>query len=72
MYNPNAGPRSRLHRLPQPMIWSGAGRVVACDADGSIVGTFSTIAEAERALAGSGLRWFEMIGRRPRYARTAA
>jgi hypothetical protein len=56
----------------QPMIWSGPGRIVACTADGTVVGTFSTMSEAQRALAGTTRRWSGMIGRRPRYARTAA
>ena len=56
----------------KPMIWSSADRIVACDADGSVVGIFATVAEAERALAGMPRRRFATIMRRPRYARTAA
>lgn len=55
----------------QPMIWSGGDRVVACAGDGSVVGTFSTVAEAQRAVAGSTRRQTGIIGRRPRSARAA-
>lgn len=55
-----------------PTIWSNGDRVVACSTDGTVVGTFATVSEAERALAGTSRRWFGAIGRRPRYARGAA
>lgn len=60
------------HDAAGPTIWSNGDRVVACATDGSVVGTFATVAEAERALAGNSRRWLATITRRPRYARSAA
>lgn len=59
-------------RTAESMIWSNADRVVACGPDGSVVGTFSTVSEAERALAGGSRSWFTTLVRRPRYARNVA
>lgn len=71
MSNPIAHPAS-FRLATGPMIWSNADRVVACDPDGSIVGTFATVSEAERALAGMSRGWLASLIRRPRYARNAA
>jgi hypothetical protein len=69
--NPIASPPVR-QPLGEPIIWSSADRVVACHPDGSVVGTFSSTSEAQRALDGSARRWFTPLLRRPRYARGAA
>jgi hypothetical protein len=71
MSNPIASPPVR-HTLGEPLIWSSADRVVACRPDGSVVGTFTSTSEAQRALDGSARRWFTPLLRRPRYARGAA
>jgi len=70
--NPIASPPVRQQLLGEPLIWSSADRVVACHPDGSVVGTFSSTSEAQRALDGSARRWFTPLLRRPRYARGAA
>jgi hypothetical protein len=54
------------------MIWTGLDRVVACDDDGDVVGTFDSVGDAQRALAGSARRRLSLFAPRPRYARTAA
>jgi hypothetical protein len=71
MQNPTAS-SIVLTRRDQATIWAGVDRVVACDADGTVVGTFATVAAAERAIAGSSRGWFTALTRRPRYARSAA
>ncbi len=55
-----------------PLIWSNADRVVACDGNGSVIGTFETVAQAERALVRGVTRRLSLFSRRPRYARAAA
>lgn len=69
MQNPSAS--TTVQRFPRgPMIWTGADRVVACDGDGTVVGSFATVGEAERALAGAAPRRLALFSPRPRYARS--
>lgn len=71
MQSPSAS--SRVRRLVSgPTIWTSADRVVACADDGSIVGTFDTVGEAERALAAGPRTRLALFAPRPRYARSAA
>ncbi|WP_166426796.1 hypothetical protein [Labedella populi] len=68
MQNPNAS--TTVNRFPRgPVIWSGADRVVACDGDGDVIGTFTSVSDAERALAGTVRRRRALFAPRPRYAR---
>ncbi|RWZ51099.1 hypothetical protein ELQ90_09915 [Labedella phragmitis] len=70
MQNPSAS--TTVRRFPRgPMIWSGVDRVIACDRDGDVVGTFDSISDARRALAGAARRRLPLFAPRPRYARSA-
>jgi hypothetical protein len=71
MQNPSASTTVR-RSLHGPMIWTGVDRIVACDRDGDVVGTFDSIGDAQRALSGAVRRRLPLFAPRPRYARSAA
>lgn len=71
MQNPSASttvPRSARG----PMIWTGDDRIVACDRDGDVIGTFDSISDAQRAIRRPARRRLSLFAPRPRYARSAA